>query len=188
MGSSLLYRMQRHPYKGKHDGNAGIQRLCKVCPKAHLTYTAFSLPRLRLESIVEQKAIEANPRFRSCLSARCDHGQIHTNIHDNCVTCEACGAKSCFIHGVPWHKGYTCDAYDATHPDAVSLMTSEERIERTAKRCPGKGCTYYIEKNGGCDHMTCPNCKEGWDWVSARPDRERYEHGLFENLIPIRDY
>ena len=132
----------------------------------------------RLEIIVEQKAIEANPRFRSCLSARCDHGQVHTNTSDDCVECEACGAASCFNHGVPWHKGYTCDAYDAMHPDAISLRTSEERIESIAKRCPGKGCKFYVEKDGGCGHMYCPQCREGWDWETRKLDRELYQHGL----------
>jgi len=30
---------------------------------------------------------------------------------------------------------------------------SERVLARTAKKCPG--CTRYIEKNRGCDHMTC---------------------------------
>lgn len=33
-------------------------------------------------------------------------------------------------------------------------MASSEAL-KSRRRCPGKGCGYWIEKNGGCDHMTC---------------------------------
>jgi ariadne-1 len=36
------------------------------------------------------------------------------------------------------------------------------------KKCPK--CTEYIEKNGGCDHMTCRCGHEFW-WSSLTPYR-----------------
>lgn len=39
-----------------------------------------------------------------------------------------------------------------------------------AKRCPGDGCTFYVEKDGGCDHIWCARCQHSWQWGSVQYD------------------
>lgn len=61
-------------------------------------------------------------------------------------------ARSCFIHDSPWHEGRTCAEYDA------ELKTEEEEAnahyyQANTKPCPE--CSQPIQKNDGCDHMTC---------------------------------
>ena len=34
-------------------------------------------------------------------------------------------------------------------------LASEREIQGISKACPGKRCTWRIQKNDGCDHMTC---------------------------------
>ena len=135
---------------------------------------------IRLDAIVARKIEESDPRFRSCLSASCENGQVHHNLLDPCVRCKDCGAKSCLNHGIPWHEGYTCASYDNMHPGAISMRTSEERIQTLAKRCPGRGCGFYVEKDGGCDHMYCPRCQQSWYWGTVKPDAE-IEYGGVED-------
>lgn len=74
------------------------------------------------------------------------------------VTCVGCGNKSCYIHNVAWHEGMTCDEYDAewranqpAHAEANEA--SKATIASRTKRCPA--CERPIEKDGGCQHMTC---------------------------------
>lgn len=31
---------------------------------------------------------------------------------------------------------------------------------------------FYVEKDGGCDHMFCSRCQENWNWTSVRFDDE----------------
>ncbi|CAG8532713.1 1608_t:CDS:2 [Paraglomus occultum] len=66
------------------------------------------------------------------------------------MTCNACGAKSCYTHEIPWHDGMTCDAYEEARKAAEKA--TEDYLQRGTKSCPK--CGVHIEKNGGCDHMS----------------------------------
>lgn len=39
-----------------------------------------------------------------------------------------------------------------------------------AKKCPGKGCMYYVEKDGGCPNMFCSQCHHAWVWDQVEYD------------------
>ncbi|CAJ0754351.1 22111_t:CDS:10 [Entrophospora sp. SA101] len=65
----------------------------------------------------------------------------------------------------PWHNEYQALPADQRSPedlDVINLVKKEGW-----KRCPR--CNFLIQKNGGCNHMTC-KCK-------AQLDRHRYESG-----------
>jgi E3 ubiquitin-protein ligase RNF14 len=86
-------------------------------------------------------------------------GQIHEGGHDNNIfTCATCQFRVCIIHDTEWHEGETCEEYDLrTSPTQQNLQekNSLEEVARISKKCPGDGCGCNIEKNCGCDHMTC---------------------------------
>jgi ariadne-1 len=42
-------------------------------------------------------------------------------------------------------------------------------VVANTKSCPGKRCGKLVEKNGGCNHMTCSQCKYEWCWVCEGP-------------------
>ena len=65
------------------------------------------------------------------------------------MTCNACGARSCYTHEIPWHEEMTCDAYEEARKAAEKA--TEDYLQRGTKACPK--CGVHIEKNGGCDHM-----------------------------------
>jgi hypothetical protein len=74
-----------------------------------------------------------------------------------------CGFKACIVHEDTWHEGETCEEYDykksgrKERDQKIQEEASEKVISQLAKKCPGKGgmCGWNIEKNDGCDHMTC---------------------------------
>ena len=63
--------------------------------------------------------------------------------------------------------------YDASHPESAITKTSNERVMKTAKKCPGKDCPHWIEKDGGCDHMYCSHCSSAWSWSSVEYEGSR---------------
>ena len=123
--------------------------------------------------VAKQKAEQRHVRFRWCQSPTCNAGQIHRSFTNPIVTCHQCGAMSCFNHRSKWHGGYSCQAYDDSHPEAESARTSEERVKSMAKKCPGKGCDHYVEKDGGCDSMFCDKCGTTWSWNRVKYQKAR---------------
>lgn len=109
------------------------------------------------------------PDFRWCLSRRCKSGQIHiTGTEGPIFRCVSCSAKACVVHNVPWHEGLTCREYDYSKNPRLKKkeeQASERAVKELTKRCPGKGCNAPIERNGGCDHMTCRKCLHQFCWL-----------------------
>ncbi|CAE7410479.1 ari-2 [Symbiodinium natans] len=73
----------------------------------------------------------------------------------------------CFICEHQW------DAFTGVVESAETEVPDEEVAEAAVagvrvKRCPN--CHEYIEKNGGCDHMTC-RCRHEFAWTTLKPWR-----------------
>lgn len=129
--------------------------------------------RLTLLAILSQ-----DPNFHWCLSPTCKSGQVHTSANP-IFACTACGHKQCITHQTDWHENETCAEYNNRVAGSifnVNEKASQKKIEETTKACPQ--CKARIEKNYGCDHMTCslPSCKFQFcwecscDWVKASND------------------
>ncbi|KAH7061881.1 hypothetical protein BKA63DRAFT_372194, partial [Paraphoma chrysanthemicola] len=143
------------------------------CPdsrcKVKLTY--YEIQRMasmdifkKYDQIVTRNALSEDPHFRWC--PKCTSGQIHTE--GTIFICVSCRHKVCVSHETAMHDGETCDEYDRrckaqdqSAQEAASLAT----IRKLSKKCPGPKCVYSIEKNNGCDHMTCSKCRYEFCWI-----------------------
>ncbi|KAN0074321.1 hypothetical protein V8E54_008258 [Elaphomyces granulatus] len=134
--------------------NACERLSCPQCDRRFIFHEVLKLADsdtvARYERFVLQKLLEKDPNYRECLRASCPNGQLYENMPLNPhIFCEECGFEMCFNHRVPWHKGKTCDEYDNRHNENEAAELSKVNI----KKCPG--CNKYIQKDGGCFHMTC---------------------------------
>jgi E3 ubiquitin-protein ligase RNF14 len=112
----------------------------------------------RFDAIATREALNNDPDFRWCHRAGCESGQIHENgVDGNIFQCVACDFKVCVVHEDTWHEGLTCEEYDYRKLLDQQMQASVNAISQLTKKCPGKDgqCGCNIEKNGGCDHMTC---------------------------------
>ena len=70
------------------------------------------------------------------------------------VTCLE-GHQFCFQCSKPWHGDKKCQ-------DEIDKDFKKWKKNKLIKRCPK--CKFWTEKNNGCNHMTCPECKYEWCW------------------------
>ena len=83
------------------------------------------------------------------------------------VQCEN-GHKYCYICLKPWHGRTNCD-------EEVDKDFQIWKKDKVVKQCPK--CKIYTEKNEGCNHMKCTECKFQWCWLCEK----EYLYGHFES-------
>jgi hypothetical protein len=113
----------------------------------------------RYDAFQLRRALERDlPKFRWCVGRYCSFGEEHPEDSSPVIGCSACGVLACLHHNIAWHHGETCPEYDrrVAATQARAEYKSEKEIKRVAKRCPG--CRRFINKNRGCNHMTCKLC------------------------------
>ncbi|KAF2867250.1 hypothetical protein BDV95DRAFT_446383, partial [Massariosphaeria phaeospora] len=150
---------------------------CKVPLKHHEVQQYASQEVFeQFDTFSARDALNDDPNFRWCRAQGCTSGQIHDSGEEgNIFTCVACGFRVCVIHDTAWHEGETCEEYtyrksgqkekDQREQEAASVLA----IGKFTKKCPGANCVYNIEKNDGCDHMTCFRCRHEFCWVCLAP-------------------
>lgn len=101
------------------------------------------------------------------------------------VVCPACKTEFCFSCGLMWHEG-ACgqQQQDAAPAGDGQPMSEQESLnawlkEKGAKVKPCPCCKYGIEKNDGCNHMTCQQCEHQWCWLCCGPYQGKYQNGHF---------
>ncbi|KAF2205923.1 hypothetical protein GQ43DRAFT_361380 [Delitschia confertaspora ATCC 74209] len=129
-------------------------------------------------------ALNSDPNFRWCSARNCQSGQIHiSGVEGNIFTCVSCGHRVCVIHNNIWHEDETCEEYDyrtsgkKERDQNRQEAASAKKIKELTKKCPGKRCGWGIEKNEGCDHMTCSKCHHEFCWICLAPYGPIRDHG-----------
>ncbi|KAF1995018.1 hypothetical protein P154DRAFT_612278 [Amniculicola lignicola CBS 123094] len=153
------------------------------CPEAncketiqHIEVQLIAKPEVfqRYDQLSTREAINDDPDWKWCLRPRCPSGQIHPNGDaEPIITCNECGFRMCAKHNREWHVGETCQEYDyrvsgqKDRDQAAQEAASQAAVNQLSRKCPGKKCAYSIEKNDGCDHMTCSKCKYEFCWLCS---------------------
>lgn len=113
-------------------------------------------------------ALAGDGDYRHCFSPTCNAGQLHTGGADEPIfRCGACGHKHCVACEANWHEDETCTQYQDRRrvERGVENDQSQQEVEKLSKPCPK--CKVPIEKNNGCDHMTCSRCRHHFCWICS---------------------
>lgn len=78
------------------------------------------------------------------------------------VAC-ACGHRFCFGCGLNDHLPAPCDLVKRWLKKCADDSETANWISANTKECPK--CNSTIEKNGGCNHMTCRKCRHEFCWM-----------------------
>lgn len=186
------------------------------CPEPGCT-ASLSYEQMRLRAplrifhrysvYINETALVRMPGYLECSSATCENAFIvgpaeQPRPH---IRCSLCRQRTCVTCRTPWHPGLSHqenmenlqrqEEQRAAARRADQDVQSEELVQRISKICPNEVCGARIQRNGGCDHMTCQRCTHQFCWRCLSPwrrphrcvvprsqaedDFDEYEHDIF---------
>lgn len=104
------------------------------------------------------EALSSDPEYCLCQAPGCGSGQLmNQRAADSYMICRDCHGRTCIIHEMVWHEGFTCAEIDERQTETRRLETEANNayLAANTKTCPNQDCGQPIEKSGGCQHMTC---------------------------------
>lgn len=128
------------------------------------------------EKVIVREYLEGNVLMRWCANPRgkCDSILAVASNRDSAheVRCRHCSHNFCFNCGDDSHAPASCENLVAWRKKSEDDSESANWVAANTKPCPK--CLRSTEKNGGCNHMTCPQCRHEWCWVC---EGEWVKHG-----------
>eukprot|EP01091_Cochliopodium_minus_P003229 TRINITY_DN1306_c0_g1_i1.p1 TRINITY_DN1306_c0_g1~~TRINITY_DN1306_c0_g1_i1.p1 ORF type:complete len:517 (-),score=130.26 TRINITY_DN1306_c0_g1_i1:55-1383(-) len=179
-----------------HSKSGGIQ-----CPKNGCNLQVDEITALDLlpkeskarqlyYTLAAREYIKGRKELRSCPGGTCDKIiEYHMDEDDIPIVECACGDKLCWDCGMPDHSPALCKMImDWNIKKNKDVLESKDKMV-ILKNCPNpKGCTTIIEKNDGCQYMTCPTCHYPFCWIcETKSAHEKHNCNSFKidpNLNP----
>jgi len=107
--------------------------------------------------------VRCHPNLRFCPGPNCPIViKAMESVAKNTV-CVACKSRFCFKCGNSYHAPTDCDTIKRWLTKCADDSETANYISAHTKDCPK--CNICIEKNGGCNHMQCYNCKHDFCWM-----------------------
>jgi len=107
--------------------------------------------------------VRCHPNLRFCPGPNCDIVvKAEESVAKECV-CVSCKSRFCFKCGNSYHAPTDCETIRRWLTKCADDSETANYISAHTKDCPK--CNICIEKNGGCNHMQCFNCKHDFCWM-----------------------
>lgn len=118
----------------------------------------------RYQRLISNAFVECNKLIKWC--RRCEIAIMVRCVEAKPVKCK-CNLTFCFGCEENWHDPVDCNLLRKWNRRNVMDLESHEWILSYARNCPQ--CDVPIEKNGGCNHMTCKNvgCRYEFCWLCS---------------------
>ncbi|CAG8503311.1 10179_t:CDS:2, partial [Scutellospora calospora] len=126
----------------------------------------------RYRTLLNRTYVDDNEYLRWCPAPSCEYAvECHvpqTSLTSIVPTVECkCSHRFCFGCSLPDHQPSICMLVKKWVKKCEDDSETANWISAHTKEC-GK-CHSTIEKNGGCNHMTCRKCKYEFCWVCMGP-------------------
>lgn len=107
--------------------------------------------------------IRCHPLLRFCPGLNCSIVIRCAKAQAKRVNCTTCKCSFCFKCGSHYHAPTDCETIKRWLTKCADDSETANYISAHTKDCPK--CNICIEKNGGCNHMQCYNCKHDFCWM-----------------------
>ena len=110
------------------------------------------------EKYIINKEVIKNPNKKFCPYPDCNGIGIMENLKNEKEKYIKCtkGHKFCFFCLKEWHGNKLCK-------EVIEKDFHNWNKNKNAQQCPN--CKIWIEKNEGCNHIICSNCKYEFCWI-----------------------
>ncbi|XP_022254670.1 potential E3 ubiquitin-protein ligase ariadne-2-like [Limulus polyphemus] len=131
-----------------------------------LNMLSKSCLRERYQQFAFSDYVRSHPELRYCPGPNCTYVARAKEAQSKRVTCKHCKSfilNICFKCGTDYHAPTDCETIKRWLTKCADDSETANYISAHTKDCPK--CHICIEKNGGCNHMQCYNCKYDFCWM-----------------------
>ncbi|EIE88329.1 hypothetical protein RO3G_13040 [Rhizopus delemar RA 99-880] len=158
------------------DDSPDIETICLSCEHRFYEKTVELLvddvTYSKYRELLNRTFVDDNDFLRWCPAPDCEYA-IECNIPSTSLTsvvpsveCK-CSLRFCFGCGLDDHQPCICVLVKKWLKKCKDDSETANWISAHTKECPK--CHSTIEKNGGCNHMTCRKCRYEFCWVCMGP-------------------
>ncbi|CAB3407100.1 unnamed protein product [Caenorhabditis bovis] len=124
--------------------------------------------RAAYRRLVVASYVDTNRLLRWCPGVDCEKAVKVSHCEPRLAIC-TCGMRFCFFCGNEWHEPVNCRLLKLWMKKCSDDSETSNWINANTKECPK--CQVIIEKDGGCNHMTCKNisCRFEFCWMCLGP-------------------
>mmetsp|Transcript_7976 Transcript_7976/g.9120 ORF Transcript_7976/g.9120 Transcript_7976/m.9120 type:complete len:558 (-) Transcript_7976:1248-2921(-) len=120
----------------------------------------------RYQKFLLNSYVDISRHVKWCPGPGCDRAIMASGAVTS-VTCTGCDFQSCFRCGTESHAPASCTTLATWLEKCNNESETANWIIANTKKCPK--CNARIEKNQGCNHMTCRICKHDFCWICMGP-------------------
>lgn len=117
----------------------------------------------QLRSFVESSTLTRWCPGKGCERVACAQTASAMEQDDNIANCDGCTTSFCIVCGEEPHAPSGCKDLALWNEKCRNESETANWILANTKSCPK--CVSRIEKNNGCNHMTCQRCKYEFCWI-----------------------
>ncbi|CAG9817003.1 unnamed protein product [Phaedon cochleariae] len=144
---------------------ACMARECKVLAPEDFVLKHLHRPNMRekYQQFSFQDYVKSHPELKFCPGPNCSIVVHSQEPKAKRTTCSQCKTIFCFRCGCDYHAPTECQVIKKWLTKCADDSETANYISAHTKDCPK--CHICIEKNGGCNHMQCYNCKHDFCWM-----------------------
>jgi len=174
-------------------------RFCHDCWKSYVTHVVLeddplmatcpqqNCPQRIVRDDIERISPDLLTKWDMCylvtyLCTGPDCSAMAYNPEQRCVAaeCTKCKTVFCANCGKPPHQPARCDSWQKWN---AIFGCSSFWVKKNTKPCPM--CHVPIEKDDGCNHMTCSQCRAEFCWICLAPLRSHQEAHTCNRYDPV---
>jgi hypothetical protein len=167
-------------------------KLAVKSQEQHLIRCPFCSNQLHYQEVIDLLGADAKPyieavtfnwarqqeHLKHCPSPDCKFYFINESTCALPITCGQCNKQYCNACLINHDEQILCDQARINNQTPESQANNTWK-ETHSKQCPR--CKINIEKNHGCDHMTCNSCRYEFCWICL----EKYPCGGLRHPRPV---